>query len=134
MVTVDVAQVSVGLDHVAHAALQFLRLREAAVDCAVPEHAVLGRGDPGGSSGGYGASRKLGIVVVAAVGGRHGREDLDDEGPARRGLQGHLAQARREGREELLGILRLMIGSRSVRREKRQVRGGWADHGESRKV
>lgn len=103
MVTVDVAQVSVGLDYVSHAALQLLGLGEAPVDRAVPEHAVL-RG------GGRRASwLRLWYIVFAVAGGggwgHGGGKDLDDEGPACGRLQGYFAQPRGEGREELLGIL-----------------------------
>lgn len=87
VVPIHVAEVAAGLDDVAHAALELLGLGKPAVHLAVPEHAGLQRRGRVGR-------RRRGAVL-----------DGHDKGPARRRLQGHLAQGGGEGREEFLGEL-----------------------------
>lgn len=81
MVPIHVAEISTGLNHVAHAALELFGLGEAAVRLAVPEHAGLERGRLGRGRGG-------GHRVVL---------DGYYKGSARRRLECHLAQRRGEG-------------------------------------
>lgn len=80
VVSVNVAQVPLGLDHVAHATLKFLGFGEAAVGFAVPED---GGGDVG-VGGDRGRRRRSGS-------GGGDVEDLDDEGPACGGLESNFA-------------------------------------------
>jgi len=80
IIAVHVAQVAAGVDHIPHAALQLFRLGETALGLAVPEDV---------------APRLLLL-------GRRRRRHLHPEDAARGGLQRHLVQRRREGRQELL--------------------------------
>lgn len=91
VVSIDVAEVTPGLDDVPDAPLQLLCLGEAAIDLAVPQDDAA-------------------LLLLLRV---H-RSYLDDKYASCARLQGDFAQGRGESGQQLLGVLRHIISEKTV--------------------